>query len=248
MEGKFAEDHADGVTSPDYEVPYAFEGSITATPYDEALVVLGFQLVEDLRGKIVVELASGAGSFIRGLLNADIRAYGIDPFYSMGLYNMQKRFALSEDLLRGKMDPEYRDVAIASLHTHYAMLLDSLSLYYDNYKVGTFSEIPLSDDVADYTVCIFGLEIIEGLTEIRGWEEEYYYTAFEEMLRVTKTGGQIIFAPCYSFEIEEETLLLRALKQLIQEKKISFVLEPVNIVTHTGVPVESRLRITKLSE
>ena len=155
-----------------------------SSSYDSAVEALG--IYEDLTGLTVVDLASGASSFVAGLLAEGIDAYGIDRVYE-DPNQLRADSTEGVKMVIERLEALGRTDFARSAQRSLERFNGSFAINPTRYQPGWLTDIPLPDEFADRTYSLHGITHM-------GVDFDLMLQSMHEALRITKPGGIITIA------------------------------------------------------
>jgi ubiquinone/menaquinone biosynthesis C-methylase UbiE len=175
--------------------------AMTCRSYEEYVRMFALEDMA-LQGKGVLDVAAGASSFAADACEAGIRVTAIDPLYKMTPEEIAehgaKEIETSTAKLAGLAD-RYRWEYYGNLDRHRALRERSLERFLRDYGSlqpsgryvnAALPNVPFADDTFDLALCSHFLFLYEDQ-----FDYSFHEAAVRELLRVTKTGGEVRLYP-----------------------------------------------------
>ncbi|TXC86026.1 class I SAM-dependent methyltransferase [Metabacillus litoralis] len=181
----------------------------------------------------ILDVASGASSFITDVNNNGNVGIAIDPLYQLSAYEMEKlgkrEIQLSSDKLANVQDSFLWDY-YTSLDQHIEIRQKSFQKFIESYThekgesyiSGSLPHLPFADDSFSLILCNHFLFLYQDQFDFT-----FHVNALNEMIRVLEYGGEIRIYPIVGFK-NELYPYLDELKLEIEKNEVEFDLIPTH--------------------
>ncbi len=188
------------------------EMSVPGASDPESLCSL-FEVPQNLRGKTVLDIGSGASPFIHELERRGAKAVGLDPVY-------ENSDNIKEYWWRNKGNPNLNTLEHNKLADKFSELFKQGKL---RLVAGLAGSLPFANNSFDFIYSHFGL------THMPARDPEVIKNAFQEAYRVLKPGGKILAFPSgippTSFYNEETINAMKSFLEYIQQSGLEYTLK-----------------------
>ncbi|MGM0878334.1 MAG: class I SAM-dependent methyltransferase [Bacillota bacterium] len=169
----------------------------------------------------VLDVASGASSFVAGLRKRGYDAVAVDPLYSLSLEEMNTLGNKEIEIATQKLD-KIKDLLVwesyESLESHNQIRINSFQQFLESYKKDDREEkyisaalpsLPFDDETFSLILCNHFLFLYQ-----EQFDFDFHLQAINELIRITKKGGVIRIYPLVGFKNESYPYLDKLIKTL----------------------------------
>lgn len=172
----------------------------------EKMFSLDEQLLKSGR---ILDVASGASSFVAELSKRGYDAIAVDPLYRLTLEEMTTHGENEIEIANKKLaNAEHLFVwdSYESLESHYQIRLNSFQQFLESYKRNNIKEkyitaalpsLPFEDETFSLIICNHFLFLYQ-----EQFDYDFHLNAINELLRITKKDGVIRIYPLVGFKNE----------------------------------------------
>ncbi|MDT2046801.1 class I SAM-dependent methyltransferase [Bacillus sp. 1780r2a1] len=184
-----------------------------------------FMLDESLLGKgPILDVAGGASSFSTKANEQGYDAFAVDPLYNLSFEEMmckgQKEMQEASEKLNKSLS-SFSWESYGSLAKHIEIRKHSLDLFLNQYQekkankrfvYGALPDLPFNNETFSLVLCNHFLFLYE-----EQFDFNFHLQAIQELIRVTKKGGEIRIYPLVNFRGERYPYLNKLLDTLSRE-------------------------------
>ncbi|WP_025026840.1 class I SAM-dependent methyltransferase [Caldalkalibacillus mannanilyticus] len=197
--------------------------AMTCRSYQEYLDM--FMLDEEVMARgPVLDVASGASSFVQEMNKKGYKATAVDPMYQEDASFLQRRgLDEIEESTKKLADVQhlFQWAYYGSLENHYNNRKDSLAKFIADYqgnsvepryKYGTLPNLPFGDETFSLILCSHFLFLYG-----EQFDYSFHLKAVQELLRICAPGGEIRIYPIVGFDGEDNPQINRLIQELQSE-------------------------------
>ncbi|MFB5192528.1 class I SAM-dependent methyltransferase [Alicyclobacillus fastidiosus] len=165
-----------------------------------------FQLSSDMFVGTILDVAAGASSFTAEANRKGFQSIAVDPRYALdpkSIYEHGKRETKAATEKLANLLDTYDWDYYGSLQAHEQNREHSLELFFEDYRgdtrhqryvEGSLPNLPVVDNSFSLILCSHFLFLYEGQFNV-----QFHLGAIQELVRVCKSGGQILIYPLVTF-------------------------------------------------